>query len=227
MQPYFLPYLGYFQLMAKVDAFVPFDDVHFINRGWINRNRIQVNDRECMLRIPLQHASQNRLICDIDICPDPGWRSRMLKSIRQAYARAPQLHQVMPWLELIIEYPESNLAAFLHHSLLRLCEALELPTQITGSSKRYGNAGLPAQERIIDICQQEQAHTYINPIGGAVLYAREAFAQKQISLQFLNPTLQPYQTHSGVYLPGLSIVDVMMYNPPQALQQHLQSGWLS
>lgn len=227
MQPYFLPYLGYFQLVAKADVFVAYDDVNFINRGWINRNRININGNAHLFTIPLRHASQNRLICEIEINDDDAWRSRLLKSIRQAYARAVQFRLIMPLVEQIIEYPARNLADYVLNSLTTLCNHFSLPTQIVTTSRNYENAHLKAQARIIDICRKEHGDIYINSIGGTELYDRAEFASNGIELRFLNPVLQPYPGRDADFLPGLSIIDVLMHNDAQAIDGLLHAGTLS
>jgi hypothetical protein len=226
MQPYFLPYVGYFQLMAKVDTFVLYDDVNFINRGWINRNRININGAAHMVTVPLMQASQNRLICEIDISSDAAWRNRMLKSVQQAYARSSQFARVFPLIESIIQHPVQNLAGYLRHSLVVLRDHLRLKTEIVATSRRYENAELKAQARIIDICQREQADLYINSIGGTELYDREEFSARGLQLAFLQPALRPHSDASLPFLPGLSIVDLLMHNDPDCVSEHLQAGGL-
>jgi hypothetical protein len=227
MQPYFLPYLGYFQLMAKVDAFVLYDDVNFINRGWINRNRININGEAHMLTVPLVRASQNRLICDIDISADTLWRGKILKSIQQAYARSSQFASVFPLVERIVQHPAQNLSAYLLNSLTMLRDHLGLKTEIVSTSRCYDNANLKAQARIIDICLRERADLYINSIGGVELYEGCQFAERGLKLSFLAPSLAPYSTANTPFVPGLSIIDVMMHNDPTRVAEQLLAGTLS
>lgn len=227
MQPYFLPYLGYFQLMAKADAFVIYDDVHYINRGWINRNRININGAAHMLTVPLLQASQNKLICEISVSDDPAWRRKILRSIQQAYAKAAQFSRVFPLLEDILNHPAGNLADFLRYSLTALRDHLGLKTMLIDSSRCYGNQALKGQSRIIDICLREKASLYINAIGGMELYNHADFEENGLRLSFLHPVLNPYSAGSSPYVPGLSIVDVLMHNDPGAVADHLNAGTLS
>ena len=210
MQPYFFPYLGYFQLMAAVDAFVIFDDVNFINRGWINRNRINLNGAAHLVTIPLQQASQNRLICEIAVSADGVWRTRLLRTIHQAYARASQFRRVFPLIESIVTHPSQNLAEYLRHSLVTLRDHLGLETAIVDTSRQYDNAQFKGETRIIDICRREQATRYVNAIGGMSLYDRDTFHASGIELSFLASQIEPYpQPHPG-FLAGLSLIDVLM-----------------
>ncbi|KVL10575.1 WbqC family protein [Burkholderia sp. MSMB1826] len=227
MQPYFFPYIGYFQLMASVDTFVVFDDVSFINRGWINRNRINVNGAAHMITMPLRQASQNRLICDIDVADDANWRPRILRTIHQSYARSPHFSRVFPIIERILMHDARNLADFLVHGLIALRDHLRLDTHIVATSRRYENASLKAQARIIDIGRQERAAVYVNPVGGQDLYDPDAFAAAGLQLKFLTPDLAPYTSVRGPFIPALSIIDVLMCNDDSAIDQLLTGATLS
>ena len=76
MQPYFFPYIGYWQLIHAVDHFVIYDDVNYIKGGWINRNRILINGKPAYITVPLHKASAFKRICDTDLQPSPFWRGR-------------------------------------------------------------------------------------------------------------------------------------------------------
>ena len=118
MQPYFLPYLGYFQLLAAVDIFVILDDVNYINRGWINRNRILLNGQPCWVTLPISKASQNRRINEISLDTNKRFTSKTLDRIRHAYTRAPHFSEVMPLIEDIFRHGEKNLCFFLLNSFI-------------------------------------------------------------------------------------------------------------
>jgi len=221
MQPYFLPYMGYFQLMAAVDKFVVFDDVNFINRGWINRNRLLLNGDAHTFTIPLHGASQNRLICEIELDNDQSWRKKLLRTIRQAYGKAPCYAKVSALLESLIHYPSSRLDEFLLNSLREVVRYLSLGVEIVSTSRIYENAHLKGQERILDICRQERAHIYINPIGGVDLYDRASFSQQELSLYFLRSRPVSHSQGKGEHVPGLSIMDALMFNEPAGIRQLL------
>lgn len=117
MQPYFLPYIGYFQLINAVDTFVLLDDVNYINKGWINRNQLLLNGKAHLFTLPLQKASQNKLINQLELSNETKWKDKLLKTIETAYKKAPQFHLVFPLISQILQYPESNLSLFIHHSI--------------------------------------------------------------------------------------------------------------
>ena len=222
MQPYLFPYLGYFQLIGAVDKFVLLNDVQYINRGWINRNRILINGQATLVTIPLEKASQNKLIKDINLVQPTIWAPKILKTIEQAYCKAPFFNSVYLLLKNIINYPELNLSRFIEQSLRQLIAYMHLKTEVVPGSAGYATEHLKAQEKILAICQKEKASHYINPVGGTELYDKEAFAQKQIKLSFLRPGLGAYKQKAPSFVPGLSIIDVLMYNSPDEISTLLQ-----
>jgi hypothetical protein len=221
MQPYLFPYIGYFQLMAAVDKFVVFDDVNYINRGWINRNRILLNAAAHTFTVPLQGASQNRLICDIELVNDSIWRDKLLRTLQLAYGKAPFYSLVSGLVESIIQYPGNQLDQLLLNSLREVNRYLGLEVEIVSTSRIYQNSHLKGQERILDICLKEQADIYINPIGGLELYEKAKFSEKGVQLFFLRSRPISYPQGQGEHVPWLSIIDVLMYNDPAAIRQLL------
>jgi len=221
MQPYFLPYIGYFQLMSAVDKFVAFDDVNFIKGGWINRNRLLLNGAPHTFTVPLRGASQNRLISDIELVEHPDWRRDLLSTIRMAYRRAPHYERASSLLEGVICHPATRLTDFLFNSLRELMSYLAIDAKLVNTSAVYGNSHLKGFSRILDICKQENAATYVNPIGGVDLYDRAAFAEHGVELRFLKPRPVTYSQGPCAHVPWLSILDVIMFNDPTAIRRFL------
>lgn len=220
MQPYFLPYIGYFQLMAAADRFVFLDDVNYINRGWINRNRLPTPQGPAWFTLPLVGASQNRLICELDIKPDDGWKRSLERTISMTYSKAPYYREVFPLFQGFLSAASGNLAQFLSRNLQEIAAWLGLTTQFVHSSSIYPKEELKGQHRILDICLREGVDIYVNPPGGRELYDDSVFSTAGVQLQFLKPELQNLQlTSCGEDGPVLSILDLMMNNSPQALQQ--------
>ena len=216
MQPYFLPYIGYMQLMSAVDTFVLYDDVAFINRGWINRNRLLINGQEYLFTVPLKEASQNKRINEVSLADDPKWRSKLLKTIEQGYRKAPHYGTVMPLTEKIVNFATDSIADLVHNSLIELNQYLGLTTRLVASSSVYGNSQLKAQERILDICRQENATRYINPIGGMELYDKPTFAEAGIALNFIQAKRVDYPQFNRTggpndFIPSLSVLDALMF----------------
>jgi hypothetical protein len=221
MQPYFFPYIGYFQLINAVDKFIIYDDVNFINRGWINRNRILINGKESFITIPLHDASQNKLINQIEILNETKWKVKILRSIEQNYKKAPHFSIVFELIYTIINKGYTHISTLNLESIQTVCDYLELNTKIVSSSTHYENKNLSGQSRIIDICQKERANQYINPIGGVELYNRKLFEEKKIRLNFIHPTSVPYPQTVNCFTPYLSIIDILMNCEPNYIKTNL------
>jgi hypothetical protein len=213
MQPYFLPYIGYFQLMAAVDRFVLLDDVNYINRGWINRNRIPSGTGARWMTLPLVGASQNKFIRDIEILPDDGWKQGLGQIVRNTYANAPEAVTICPMVHRWLALATGNLSTFLHLCLQEVAAYLGLSTHIISTSSIYPKNGLKGQQRILDICLREEATTYVNLPGGVELYDRTAFANAGVELAFLKPQLDRISiSQAGSADATLSILHLMMTN---------------
>lgn len=223
MQPYLFPYIGYFQLLNAVDKFVIYDDVAFINRGWINRNSILNNGKAQLFTVPLKEASQNKLIHEISIDTDQKWRDKLLKTIQQTYKKAPHFAAVFPLVEAIFLQQESNISTYIYQSITTICEYISISTPLVESSQIYNNQHLKAQERILDICLQEKANHYINPIGGRELYSKELFAEHGIQLNFIRSEKVEYAQFNNEFVPWLSIIDIMMFNSKEEIQKLLKT----
>lgn len=212
MQPYFMPYLGYFQLIDAVDKFIIYDDVNFINKGWINRNAILAGGKAQLFTIPLKEASQNRLIKDISLSDDQVWKKKLQKSLGQSYQKAPYYEEVFPIIDRVINYEAENISDLNRNGIFEINKYLGITTTIVPHSDVYSNTHLKGQNRILDICRQENASTYINPSGGMELYDRSVFEETGIHLFFMKAGLPAYQQSNQEFIAGLSIIDVMMYN---------------
>lgn len=221
MQPYFLPYIGYFQLMAGTDKFVVLDDVHFINRGWINRNRIAVGGKPHWWTIPLVNATQNRLINEIEIAEDTGWKRKMLRMLELSYGRSEFAADTLALAREIVEAAHGRLSSFLFGQLHSVAAHLALTPTFVLSSEAHPKRDLTGQDRIIDICQREGAATYVNLPGGRDLYRRSVFVDAGIELLFLEPNLRrlDLRHNGGAEGPTLSIVDLLMLNPVTAIHR--------
>jgi hypothetical protein len=211
MQPYLFPYLGYFHLMHAVDRFIVFDDVDYIRSGWINRNRILLDGKPFRFTLPVHNARRNRRINQIQRADDARWRTKFLLTLEHAYRGAPCFEETRQLIRSILEDSEENLATWITGSLRTLARHLSIAVEIASSSSRSPNSALARQNRILDICRQEGAKTYVNLSGGRALYQREAFAHEGIDLKFVQSQLVPYAQPGGAFVPGLSIIDALMY----------------
>jgi hypothetical protein len=218
MQPYFMPYIGYWQLIAAVDTYVIYDDVNYIKKGWINRNNILVNNDKQMFTISLNGASQNKLINEITIADD---FAKLRKTIHMAYHKAPYYNNVMTLLDDIFSYKSINLADFISNSIKIVCKYLDIQTKIIMSSDIEKDNSLKGQDKILEICKLLNADTYYNAIGGQELYDKSVFEKENIKLCFLKSDIPEYSQYKNAFVPGLSIIDVLMFNSPIEVKQML------
>lgn len=218
MQPYFFPYLGYWQLIYVVDNFVMYDDVNFIKQGYINRNNILGNSKPQTFTLELKGASSNRLINEIEIGNNS---NKILKTIKQNYSKAPYFKGTMPLIEDILTNSEKNLATYVGSSIQKILKYLQIDTNIHYSSQIEKNCILRGQNKVIDICNRLNANHYINAIGGQDLYNRNAFKVHNIELNFIKTNFPYYKQFKNEFVPRLSIIDVMMFNSVEMIIKFL------
>lgn len=211
MQPYFLPYIGYFQLIAAVDVFIVYDNIKYTKKGWINRNRMLQNGNDVMFSLPLRSDSDYLDVCERELAADFN-RDKLLNQFMGAYRRAPYFEQTYSLLEPIVRHEDTNLFRFLHHSIVKICEHLGITTQIRISSDIAINHKLKNQDKVLALCEALGATTYVNAIGGMELYSKEVFQDKGIDLKFIQSLPFEYPQFGNMFVPWLSIIDVMMFN---------------
>lgn len=212
MQPYFIPYIGYWQLINAVDKYVIYDDVNYIKRGWINRNRILINNVPKYFNIPVLGASQNKLINEIQVNHDEKILNKNLRTVRMAYGKAPFFNEVFPLVEEMLCCKEDNIASYIVASTANICAYLDIKTELIMSSDLDKDNTLRGQDKILEICQLLGATDYYNAIGGRELYSFAKFENKGIKLHFLRRNEIRYRQFGDQFYPDLSIVDIMMFN---------------
>ncbi|WP_439559428.1 WbqC family protein [Dyadobacter sp.] len=223
MQPYIFPYIGYFQLINAVDKFIIYDDVNYINKGWINRNNILVSGKPHLFTIPLKDASQNKLINEVELLKTEAWQKKLLKTIQQSYQKAPYYQKAFDLIEEIVNLDVRTIYELTLYALQRTCAYMEIDTEIIPSSTIYNNTHLKGQDRILDICKQEGARHYINPIGGMELYDKSKFEGEGIKLDFIKSLPSPYIQFKNAFVPWLSIIDILMFNNPEEIRAQLKA----
>jgi hypothetical protein len=224
MQPYFLPYIGYFQLIAAVDLFVVYDNIKYTKKGWINRNRFLQNGKDAMFSLSLKKDSDSLDVCERELASDFD-RERLLNQLRGAYRRAPHFEQTFPLIEQVVWYPEPNLFLFLYNGIAQVCAHLGITTKIIVSSEVDIDHQQRAQDKVLALCEALDATAYLNAIGGVELYSKKTFQEKGIELQFIKSLPFEYAQYSEPFVPWLSIIDVMMFNPLSGVQQSIKHGY--
>lgn len=213
MQPYLLPYLGYWQLLNAVDCFVVYDNIQYTKRGWINRNRFLQNGEPETFSIPLKKGADYLDIGQRYLVDDARKHiGKLIRRISEAYRKAPYFEETMPIVHSALGCEQTNLFDFLFATLLAVSEHLAIGTRILVSSSIDMDHSLKGQERVIATVEALGGDEYLNPPGGKELYHGPDFAVRGLSLRFLEPELAPYPQLSASFVSHLSIVDVLMFN---------------
>lgn len=213
MQPYYLPYIGYWQLINAVDKFVVYDNIKFTKKSWIRRNRILLDGSDKMITIPVRNDSDHLDIRDRYICDDFNNESRkILNQISMSYQHAPEYSKVFPLIENIMAYKSHNLFDFIYNSIIEVSNYLEIQTEFIISSTIDMNHNLKSSDRVLETCLQLDSTQYINLIGGLNLYKKADFERKGVDLAFMNATTKHYKQFDHEFVPNLSIIDVLMFN---------------
>lgn len=223
MQPYFVPYIGYWQLLNAVDSYVIYDDVNYIKGGWVNRNRILVNGEAKYFNVPMIGASPNKLINEVGVNTDPKIIGKNKRFIEAAYIKAPFFTDAYPVVSEILQFGSNNLAEYLEHSILAICDYLDITTHIIISSNLEKDNSLRGQDKVLSICELLGATEYYNAIGGQELYSFDEFSKKGIALKFLKPGNVIYKQFGDIFVNYLSIVDIMMFNSKKTIKEMLNN----
>jgi hypothetical protein len=224
MQPYFFPYIGYFQLIGSVDVFIVYDNIKYTKKGWINRNRMLQSDKDVMFSLPLKSDSDFLDVRDRELAADFNC-DKLLGQINGAYRRAPYFAQTFPLIEQVVRHEERNLFKFLHHSIVMICEHLGIATEIRVSSGIAIDHDLKNQDKVLALCDEVGANTYVNAIGGMELYSKDEFWVRGIELKFIKSKPFEYAQLGNEFVPWLSIIDVMMFNPLDTIRECIESNY--
>jgi hypothetical protein len=223
MQPYFMPYIGYFQLMNSVDEFIIYDNIQYTKKGWINRNRILVNNKDRLISLPLKKDSDYLDV--VQRCLSDSWdkeKNKILNSLKSFYKKAPEFDSTFYLIEQCLNVPNKNLFEFIYETILLINDFLNIKTKITISSTIEIDHSLKSQDKVLSLCQAKKADTYINSIGGMELYDKNVFKQHGIELNFIKSNPIRYKQFNNEFVSWLSIIDVLMFNTKETVQQYLK-----
>lgn len=246
MQPYFMPYIGYFQAIAAVDKYILYSNLNFIKEAWMNRNRLLLKDgRIYQFTVPLLHKSSNQMIREVRIDNSKPWARNLLLTIASNYNKAPYYAETYPLVEKLLNRRYEYLYELNAACVMEIAEHLGIRTEIEYDNSRFldmeedlstieslGYGRFPYMEktspikktaRVIEMCRREGARTFINAIGGQALYDKHEFAEYGIDLLFVKTGDISYPQHNGFQEPGLSILDVMMFNGREGTKELLKN----
>lgn len=234
MQPYFFPYIGYFQLIHAVDKIVLYDRVNYIKKGWINRNRIlEINHGPVFIYIPIKKGSQFTKISEIRIDNSVPWGKKIIDILYHNYKKATHFDEMYPLFKVLLNEKYEWISDFNYKSTLTICELLGINKTIITDTSEYAALEESLADsnsevityyrechgiddvktiRILEMCKNEKAHEYVNAIGGKELYNRDVFESNDMKLWFTQTLPYSYHQNRPTFIPDLSIMDVLMHN---------------
>lgn len=224
MQPYFLPYIGYWQLLNEVNVLVVSNDTKYVKQSWINRNRLLIHDKIEYLTIPLKRASDYALIYEREIATTFD-ADKAIRRIVESYKveRSDNRYEL---LNGIIKFDDKCLDRFLVNSISRICDYLSIKCEIVLASDLKIPSYLKKEERIFHVGKLLEYHHYVNLPGGRAMYDKANFRKSGLTLSFIEPEFLPYkqQVKGGTFYPGLSVLDLILnLDSCQEIQRYIKS----
>jgi hypothetical protein len=223
MQPYFLPYIGYWQLINAVDEFVVYDNIEYTKKGWFNRNRILEKSSDRLFTIPIKKDSDYLPVSKRFLSGDSEKEiNRTLRIIEANYKKAPYFASSYHVVKDCFLFADKNLFEYIFNSIKLICGYLDIDTKITISSRVQADHSLKSEKKVLAICHALNADVYINSIGGKELYDKNEFNNSGIKLNFMKPKHIEYKQFENEFVPWLSIIDVLMFNDKGRIKQMLE-----
>jgi GNAT superfamily N-acetyltransferase len=212
MKPYLFPYPGYFGLISSCDKILFYDDVNFIKKGWIHRQKILVHGESYMFTIPVKKISQNKFINEIELLKDEKSILKILKTIETSYKKAPYFNDVYPIIKKVLLSNYSMLDDLVIFSITQVCEYLNIPINWERSSTAEGTTcGLERSTRLMQITKNQGFSNYIN-VGPSLLYTKEQFKDGGVNLFFNKYNVKEYKQFNDQFISHLSSIDFLMFN---------------
>jgi hypothetical protein len=228
-QPYFFPYLGYFDLLNVVDHFVVYDSAQYMKYGWINRNRIlSPKGGWQYVMVPLDkssfHHSYRTPIRDVQAVTPETWRGLIIRQLDHYRKKAPYFSETVHLVKSCLDSEERSIARLNVNILEKVCNALDIHFDYSYSSEMdvTRDPSLKKLDMAAAIYKSLGATKYINLPGGRDLYGEQPFRQRGMDVEFRNLPALEYSCSGYEFIPNLSIIDVLMWNAPEEVKEHLE-----
>lgn len=227
MQPYFFPYLGYFSLIKHTDQFILLDTVQYIRHGWIERNRVLKQDEGWLyLSVPIIKKGRETLIKEVLINNQQNWKQKIFAQLDSYKKKAPYYSAVIELLNEVFSQEYNDIVALNSASLKIVCNYLGIEKEITIFSEMNRSIEEPREpdEWALNICKAiGNVNEYWNPPGGQSFFDPKKYEAAGIQLKFQNINLLPYSQRRDTFEPGLSIIDVLMFNSKETINDMLDN----
>ncbi len=223
MQPIYLPWIGYFDLMDQVDIFVFLDDVEFSKQSWQQRNRIKTNNGELLLTVPVKNKNKTQLIKDVEIDNNHKWQKKHFNSIKLNYTKSKYFEKYIGFLEELYITKMDKLVDLNIKIILWTKEELKLNCKIFRSSELTIGSG-DKVERLIKICQKLECDEYVSPQGARnYIEKNNLFDVNRIKLRYQNFVHPMYSQLFKDFLPNMCILD-LLFNEGEKHIEIIRSG---
>lgn len=224
MQPYFLPYAGYFSLVKNADKWIFNDEVQMIHKGWVERNRIlKQYGGWHYIRMPLVKHKYTTLIKDIRIRTHEDWQRKILAQLGHYRNKAPYYYQVISFLNEVFKEKFDSLTHQNAYILQKTCAYIgfEMKYEILSEMNIDCSKINAPDDWSLNICKVLGYDHYLNPILGKSFYDRKKYKENGVQLDFIRLNEPPYEQFNDEFVGGLSIIDIMMFNSPEKINKML------
>lgn len=226
MQPYLFPYIGYYSLIKNTDYFIFFDTPQYIRKGWINRNRIIGGNKEPVyFGVPVEKCERETAIKDVKIADDKQWKDKILGQLTVYKKRAPYYNDVISLVKDVVSDESGSISELAIKSIVKSCEFMNLDLK----SSVYSEMNLKdikvkePDEWALEITKELKYDTYVNPPGGKTFFDGDKYKEAGIKLEFLSQDLVAYNQRIHTFLPGLSMIDILMFCKPEEVMEMMES----
>lgn len=214
-QPHYLPWLRYFDKIARSDVFIVLDSVQFTKNGWQNRNKVKSASGPVLLTVPV-HASLDDALTGVRIRQDGRWRKKHWKTLQQCYAKAPYFEEHAGFLEEVYGRSWERLAALNRCMLEYFVAALGIRTPLRYASE-LGVEGT-ATERLVELIRAVGGTRYYSGAFAVEEYLdQDLLVDEGIGLVLQHWEAPVYPQQHGAFVPDLSLLDLLMNCGPRSL----------
>ncbi len=215
MQPTYLPWIGYFDLMDQSDIFVFLDDVQFSKQSWQQKNKIKTPQGQLLLTIPIVRRHPQK-IYDVEINNSQPWQSVHLRSIRYNYSKAKYFDRYIKDLEKFYFKKVTKLTEFTVPIILWIKDILGIECQFINASELDVKGS--KVELLIDICHKIRADEYLSPARAKeYINTNNLFAKENIKLKYHQYNHPEYSQLWGEFVPYLSVIDLLFNQGDKSL----------
>ena len=213
-QPDFFPWLGFFDKIVRANTFIILDDVQFPKTGgtYCNRVKIMVNGQQLWITAPVSRAYTGvKLINQIELQSGLQWQEKIFKTVFHGYRKAPFFNEIIRILEPLIKNSEKNLSAYNINAIIKICEVLDIKSQILFKSSNLSHAG-SSTTLLISLVDAVKGNAYLCGTGSLNYQDDSLFKKSGIHLihrNFIHPSYKQYTENN--FISGLSIIDALMH----------------